>query len=118
MRNFLQRRFVNLLFVIAIAVLLFTSFLVYEQIQHLLNANERVVHTHEVLEKINKLLVEVIDDDRLEAAYMDSNDQKYLNKFEQTLQDIPIKFAELRAATVDNPWQLQRLEKLEPPTPG
>jgi diguanylate cyclase (GGDEF)-like protein/PAS domain S-box-containing protein len=114
MRNFLQRRFVNLLFVIAIAVLLFTSFLVYEQIQHLLNANERVVHTHEVLEKINKLLVEVIDDDRLEAAYMDSNDQKYLNKFEQTLQDIPIKFAELRAATVDNPWQLQRLEKLEP----
>ncbi len=114
MHIYLQKKFVSLLFIAAMCILLFSSILVYQQIYHLILANSWVTHTHTVIEKINCILLDVVDSDRLEDDYINTNSPVYLQKIIASAKKITTKLGEIRQLTSDNPTQQARLDKLDP----
>lgn len=114
MISHLNKRFVYLIFLAGLFILLGTSFLAYQKIQALLDANALVIHTHEVIEKTNEVLISMIDAERLEQSYLNSNNESYLRGYEQSLQKAKESVAALKHIIKDNPTQQLELEKLNP----
>ena len=58
MKKFTQATFINALLLIALLVLTGSVAIAYWQIQNSLLANERVVHTYEVIQKANQMFLQ------------------------------------------------------------
>ncbi|EPE96804.1 response regulator [Rhizobium grahamii] len=80
----------------------------YFNLHSLRDNNARVVHTHEVIVSLGKLLSSVQDAETGQRGFVLTGNERYLDPYQAALADIPQRFAEIADLTNDNPDQ-QRL---------
>src|SRR5258708_645356 len=73
-----------------------------------------VIHTYQVLDRIDGLGRDIADADSAQRGYALTGDPSYLPAFETDTGRIPSAIAQLRQLTADNPMQQHNLDLLEP----
>lgn len=98
----------------AFGVLLLVTAISYASL--LRNTADRrwVTHTHQVLEKLNDVLTNMVDAETGCRGYVLTGDDSYLEPYARALSQIHQNVAELRELTADNPRQQRSLDRLEP----
>lgn len=114
MKKLTQATFINALLLIALLVLTGSVAIAYWQMQNSLLANERVVHTYEVIQKANQMMLSLNDAELNVHDYLLSNDKQYVENVPALFQATTYNLALLKDITKDNLPQQQRIAKLEP----
>jgi signal transduction histidine kinase len=114
MNRLLPKKIINLLFLIALIILGYSCFITYQQVQRLLIANSSVVQTHQVIEKINSVMTNIVDGSRLELSYLNSNNERYLLNYQISLENALSDLSDLKKLTVNNDNLQGRFTRFEP----
>jgi signal transduction histidine kinase len=73
-----------------------------------------VAHTHQVMEKLEAVLGDLIDGETGVRAFIISGDEVYLQPYREGMVRIGQDVHDLRTLTADNPTQQRALDRLEP----
>ncbi|HEX8196386.1 MAG TPA: response regulator [Pyrinomonadaceae bacterium] len=112
-RDSLERKII-LGFGFILIVFLVVCALFYYSTRRFLEANRRVEHTHQVIEKIEESLSTVKDAETGQRGYVITGNDHFLEHYNYAINKINDDFAEVRRLTADNPKQQQRFERLMP----
>ncbi|MCS3744151.1 response regulator [Rhizobium sp. BK661] len=74
--------------------------------------NARIVHTHEVILGLSKVLSSIQDAETGQRGFVLTGDERYLDPYQAALTSIPQRIAEIADLTKDNPEQQRRLPML------
>src|SRR5579863_5215404 len=73
-----------------------------------------VTHTHQVLEKLDAVLTNMLDVETGTRGYVLTGESSYLGPYNNAHDLVGQNLKELRELTADNPVQLRSLDRLEP----
>src|SRR5258706_373697 len=99
------------IFGIAILLIVGASAFTYRSVLILTASNEWVDHTQIVL---GELLSDLKDAQAGTRGYIIADDERYLQHYHESAQDVPVIFQHLRELTADNASQQQHLALLNP----
>lgn len=114
MKGLLPNKMIQVIFLLALYVVIIGDLFLYFRIQDLISANANVVHTHQVIERVNSALLSLIDGERVEEAYINSNNPTYLEDFKKALQRTSSEINQVKLFTRNNPIQQKMLSQLQP----
>ena len=100
-------------FALAFMILVAIGAVSYQSTTKLMETNEWVTHTHQVLEQIETLLSGMKDAETGQRGYLLTGETSYLEPLLTAQKDVPQHLARLRDLTKDNTTQQQRLVALE-----
>ncbi len=83
-------------------------------LRRIAEANDRVTHTHEVLQELGGLEDGLQDAERVQRGYLLTGDPAELEPYGRGIQEAEARLARLRLFTFDNPAQQGRLAALAP----
>jgi CHASE3 domain sensor protein len=72
-----------------------------------------VTHTHQVLEKLQAVLIDITQCETGQRGYMLTGQEKYLAPYRAGLDQLHLDIKELRELTSDNPTQQDAIKQLE-----
>jgi PAS domain S-box-containing protein len=98
---------------LALAILAATAFASWRSLQLLLEAQDLVTHTREVIAGVERLLVETLDTQTGARGFVITGDEAFLEPFHAAQAALPGRLAALRKLTADYAVQQQRLDELE-----
>jgi PAS domain S-box-containing protein len=98
----------------AVALLALMAVLSYRRASQEQADQEWVEHTHRVIEKLDRVLGDLTDQETGERGYLLTGDPSFLQPYEHGRSRIENDLAELRGLTADNAAQQQRLDELAP----
>ena len=101
-------------FIAALVVLAGIAITTYRSARQALADDRLVVHTHQVLEALQEVLVTLVDVETMVRGYIITGQDAFLEPYERTLQALPDRLKEVQTLTWDNPRQQQRLRTLKP----
>lgn len=104
---------VNAGFALALVLLLAISAISYQKISTLASNNEWVIHTHEVLEKIQSVTSGLLTIQTEGRGYLLTGQSLYIERYRSGIKDVRASLDELQQLTKDNPRQQQRLAQLD-----
>lgn len=113
MKNFTHKTWINFIFGGALFILAISNLLNYNQLQQLLSANNWVIHTYQVIEKINDAMLATVDSERLERAYLASGDKTTLQNFKRDTQETLASVDSIKKLTIKNMAQQKRITQIE-----
>lgn len=105
----LSRPLLNLLFITALIALIFLSFFSGSQVRHLITNNNWVIHTYQVIQKIDSILFKVIEIESQQRGYIITNDEQLLNDIEQIKENLKTDTVDVINLTKDNKEQAKRI---------
>ncbi|MDR3477399.1 MAG: ATP-binding protein [Gammaproteobacteria bacterium] len=114
MNRLLPKKIIYLIFLIALTILIYSCFITYQQIQRLLIANSSVVQTHQIIEKINSVILNIVDGSRLEQSYLDSKNERYLLSYQISLQNATSDMSDLKQLIASNDNLQNRFARFDP----
>ena len=100
-------------FGLTLAVLLVGGLLGYINAGRLAENSQWVAHTHEVIGELEALLSTLKDAETGQRGYLLTEDEKYLESYDDALQRVGAEVARLKELTSDNPDQQARLAVLD-----
>ncbi len=112
--RFSQRMLLNIIFAIALIAILTTNVYSYHQIDKVMESNQWVKHTHQAMEAINNILLDLIEVESVTRAYVISGDTTFVANIDETINKVFTDFSLAKKITEHNPQQQILLEKLEP----
>src|SRR5690242_11901937 len=98
---------INLGFGLALSLLLAIAAVSYQKISILVSNNEWVIHTHQVLEKIQSVDSGLLTIQTEGRGYLLTGDKAYLDRYHVAVSNPQSSLDELRQLTKDNPRQQQ-----------
>src|SRR5262245_9447594 len=101
-------------FVAALTVLAVIAITTYRSARQAIRDDRLVAHTYEVLEKLQEVLVDVMDAETSVRGYVISGDPEFLQAYERARTQLPHKLSQLNELASDSPRQMQRLQALKP----
>jgi len=99
--------------IIIFCCLILTATASYQATKGLIEDNERVFHTQEVIEQILNLSFNLTTAESRQRGYLITGDKLYLDNYHQSLQQVEQHLQDLKALTIDNPAQQSRLQRLQ-----
>jgi PAS domain S-box-containing protein len=107
MKIFSQRNYINTLLLIALIVLTGGNILSYQQTQRLLDTNEWIIHTHNIIETVTELQLSLVE---IESQFenVDFTQQSLNTNLNKINQYIGL----LKASTLDNTIQQNNIAKI------
>ncbi|MGI9035338.1 MAG: PAS domain S-box protein [Pyrinomonadaceae bacterium] len=109
--HLLERRvFFGFGFVVVLIAALFVT--IFYNASRYLEMNAWIEHTHKVIEETENVNAALKDVESGVRGYVISGDEEFLDNYNQTLEVVNSHLANLRALTIDNPHQQQRLDLL------
>jgi len=108
-----NRGVVNGLLIIALIILSGCIILGYRQINTLINANQSVLHTHQVLEASNNITLSLSEADNAISDYLSSTGSVLIKTFPNKIAIAKSNLAALKSLTVDNSSQQAKVMDLE-----
>ncbi len=99
----------------ALALIAGVAFLVVTSISSLINTRKMVDHTHAVIERLNRLLIEVEDAETRQRGYVITGDSSFLLKENRSVA-VRNAVDSLEALVSDNPVQSQTVKRLREQT--
>jgi len=103
---------INFGFALVLALLITTAFAFQRNSADLSRESKWVVHTHEVLEKLNGALYLVNDIESAQRGYVITGKDNFLEHYQAAITEINGNIDELARLTTDNPRQQLRLSVL------
>src|SRR6476646_8991436 len=107
-------KFTNIIFLLAISILIISNTLLYFQNQRLIQANQWVVHSYQVLNHLTQVELELNDSASAHRNYLQTKNSAYLNNLNASLTNLKNHINFLKFLTNDNPRQVQSLLELDP----
>lgn len=101
-------------FGILLLLLIVVTVISYRNAGEIINSSEWILHTHEVLEKLDVMEAKLIDAETGQRGYIITGDIDYLEPYNSANQKIYVVFENLAALTSDNPIQQDKLDDLKP----
>jgi signal transduction histidine kinase len=98
----------------ALAILILVGVLSYRSMLRTDEDREWVTHTHQVLEKLDAVLTNMLDIETGARGYILTGETPYLGPYNVSLDRVRQNVKDARELTVDNPVQQQALDILEP----
>ena len=84
----------------------------YINTQRLIKSNQRVIHTHEVMENLEGILSVLKDAETGQRGFILTGENRYLEPYDQALVQIETRLVKLTELTEDNPAQQASIGKL------
>lgn len=109
-----QTRYINIIFAIVSALIIFVVVVSYFQADKFLLSNKWVNHTHDVMEGSDNVLASVLDAESVTRGYLITGDKKFVINYDIKIAKIWTDFKTLKTLTKDNTEQAERLIALEP----
>ncbi len=104
---------VALLLASAVIFFLITGAIGYLNLRSLRDNNARIVHTHQVIVGLGRLLSDVQDAETGQRGFVLTGNARYLDPYQAALASIPQQITEIGDLTKDNPNQQRRLPALK-----
>ncbi|MBK8814316.1 MAG: CHASE3 domain-containing protein [Methylococcaceae bacterium] len=101
--------------VLIFCCLLLTTFIAYRSTSELIEDNAWVLHTQEVLEQILEISTNVRTAEGRQRGFLLTQDNKYLDNYQETIREINSHLQALKQLVADNPArkiEVQELQKL------
>jgi len=114
MTIFSRRVFINTMLFIALIVLGGTNIFAYIQTQHLIDANNWVTHTHEVIETADQAMLAIIDAESKASLFLLTKDKQDIEDLSSQVYKAYQSIAFMKLLTKDNSYQLENIDQLEP----
>lgn len=99
--------------VVLVGFLCANAFVAHRQATKLRDNAARVVHTHEVLATLERLIATITNAETGQRGYLITGDRRYLEPYNAALATHAQMFERLRSLTADNRAQQERLPQLE-----
>jgi signal transduction histidine kinase len=112
--RFVRKALTTFGFLAALILFVLIGLLSYFRIGKLATDNEWVIHTHQTIETLESLTLELTSLQSEVRGYVATGDPKYLAPYREHAQQIEIQSEKIRKLTTDNPRQQNRLERLSP----
>lgn len=109
----MRRSFLNILFGLALLVLLLLGLFSYLFTSKLIQANKWVIHTYQVIGAADTSLFHLVDAEANQRGYIIVGEDIYLSLYSDSLTELKKRIVELERLTHDNPVQLQRVITLK-----
>lgn len=100
-------------FTMAFIVVAGIGLLSYQNARRIVEANQWVVHTHEVLEKLGEALRKLQDVETGARGYIITGKTSYLEPYHAARNAVDQTLGEMKQLISDNPTQQRRIEQLE-----
>lgn len=100
-------------FATALAILVLIGGLSYEGTRRLIETEEAVSRSQEVMNRLDDLLVEVLEEESASRAYLVAGQDFYLEPYYDAVQRVGRTLADIESAAGEDPKQLQALEGLK-----
>lgn len=100
-------------FALAIVLLIVNGVVSYRSVRTLINNNDLVVHTQDVLESLQDLTIVLIQAETDARGYLITGEKIYLDAYVAGREKIPTKISHLKALTADNASHQQKFPTLE-----
>lgn len=101
-------------FGLASAILVGIGIVSYRSLTGLVETSNQAVHSHKVLEKLEKLLSQIKDAETGQRGYLITGQEPYLEPYYAAIEVVDQQVNDLRRLTTANPNQQRRLDTLEP----
>jgi signal transduction histidine kinase/CHASE3 domain sensor protein len=98
----------------ALLVLTAMGITTYRGARQALADDQLVGHTYEVLEKLQAVLVAIVDLETVARGYVITGQDGFLEPYERTVKGLPNLLQDIQSLTADNPRQQERLATLKP----
>ena len=102
-----------LAFLASIVLLIIIGAVSYGSVETLVSNNERVNHTQEVLDQLQKIRVHLLQVETDARGFLLTGDAIYRDAYERGTREVPAKIEAVKAATPSNSSQPQKFSKLE-----
>ncbi len=99
----------------ALIILVLIAGLSYRSTRGLIETDNWVSHTHEVIDSLDDLLVEMLEAESAARGYVMAGDAVHLDPYYAAVKKIDQTLEQLDRLTEDNPRQQRLLERLRPP---
>jgi len=100
-------------FVLALCMLVASAALAYRNIESIYENEALVIHTHEVLDSLRRVMTSITDAETGQRGYIITGLDEYLRPYERALADIDSEVDRVEQLTADNPEQAARLKELQ-----
>ena len=104
---------VALLLASAVVFFIVTGLISYFNLHSLRANNARIVHTHEVIVTLDRLLSSMQDAETGQRGFILTGDERYLDPYQAALAEVPQRITEITDLTRDNLNQQRRLPRLK-----
>lgn len=108
----LQRKYINMLSIVGVLILIFLSFISYLQVKQLKRTNDWIIHTHEVIETADNILVNIGFAESIHHRYLLKRDKSYIKDYNNTITQLNNNVGNLQKLTRDNSKQQERITQL------
>jgi len=98
----------------ALAILILVGVLSYRSMLQSDEDREWVTHSHQVLEKLDAVLANMLDIETGERGYIITGERSYLEPYNDALDRVHQNVKDVRELTADNSVQQRALDRLEP----
>jgi signal transduction histidine kinase len=110
--KFSQYFFARITLFLTIILLIIISILSYQKVLELINFDEKVIHTHEVLLKFERLQYNLKEAESGQRGFLLTNDSVYLQTFNRAKRDVDSLVTFLKQLTIDNKIQSRNMDSL------
>lgn len=97
----------------ALLFFLVSGIFAYFNIENIRRNSQQVVHSHEVIVALDRLLSSVQDAETGQRGFLLTNSQRYLDPYNAALSSLPAQFNDISQLVSDNPEQKRRIAALE-----
>src|SRR5579862_5388993 len=101
----LSRPIINLLFLLAMIVIVLINALSYKQVDNLISTNAWVIHTYQVIQAVDESLYDASDLEAHQRGYIISGDREFLADVEAAKSQLKININNLSQLTKNNSLQ-------------
>ena len=111
---FNQRMLVEVLLAFVLICLAGEGWLAYRNMQAAIESERLETHSHSVIQELGELLSSLKDAQTGQRGFIITGNHDYLAPYHESLKTFPVRLAELRRLTADDPAAQQRLAALMP----
>lgn len=104
---------ITVFFVLVLLIIGIVGIQSYLGIQRLIETNQWVIHTHEVLEKLEHVLSALKDAETGQRGFILTGEERYLEPYNSAAGEIQKDIDAVASLTWDNPEQQQNIEQLK-----
>ncbi|HEY3128456.1 MAG TPA: response regulator [Acidobacteriota bacterium] len=105
---------INVGFAVALLILIVIGSASYYNATRLVKTADDIVHTHRVLEELERLLSLTRHAETGERGFLVTGEERYLERYHAAVKSVDQEFKDLRNLTADDPRQQGKLHALEP----
>ncbi|HAU1182975.1 diguanylate cyclase [Legionella pneumophila serogroup 1] len=108
----LSRTLLNVIFIIALSLLLIINIISYNQVKNLIFASNWVSHTHEVIQTIDTCLYDVVEIESRQRFYLiRGSSPQFMTDLDDMKSTLQLNLDKLEQLTRDNPEQNKRTHR-------